>query len=68
MKMFFARSRHNHHLSPFLFVFVGPTSAAASRTLVVFGAQPLWAFKLFKKKGKLVQVFGDVEWMLTQSV
>jgi hypothetical protein len=44
-----------------------PPSAAASRTLVVFGAQPLWAFKLFKKKGKLVQVFGDVEWMLTQS-
>jgi hypothetical protein len=52
---------------PFFLCLSVPPSAAASRTLVVFGAQLLWAFKLFKKKGKLVQVFGDVEWMLTQS-
>jgi hypothetical protein len=28
-------------------------SAAASRTLVVFGMQPLHVFKLFKKKKKI---------------
>jgi hypothetical protein len=42
-------------------------SAMTSRSLVVFGAQLLRAFKLFENKGKHVRVFGDVGWLLTQS-
>jgi hypothetical protein len=67
MKGFFARSRHNRLLLSFLFVFVGPAERCGLKNFGSLWHTAVAGVQTFQRKGKQAQVFGDVEWMLTQS-
>jgi hypothetical protein len=57
MKRFFAMFRHSRLMLSLFIVFLVLPSATTMRTLVVLGAQLLWASKLFSKKGIQEQFF-----------
>jgi hypothetical protein len=64
---FFYKTEHNHLLSPFLFVFVGPAERCGLKNSGSVWHVAATGVQTFQKKGKQLHVFGDVEWMLTQS-
>jgi hypothetical protein len=65
--LFFARSRHNRLLLSFLSMFVGCAERCGLKNFGCLWRATAIDVQTFQKKGRYVQAFGDVEWMLTQS-